>query len=210
MKKILIADDHAIVREGVKNIIREMPDISLIDEASDGVEAYEKIKNGDYHVVVLDISLPGISGLDILGKLRSNDRSPAILILSFHPQEHYALRSFKLGASGYVVKNSGTAVIREAIQKVAGGGKYVSPDLAEKLIFQESDKTGVLPHEHLSQREFQVMIRLAAGLTLTEIAAKEFISDKTVSTYRGRILRKMNMKTNADLTRYALENGLIE
>ncbi len=210
MKKVLIADDHAIVREGVKNIIREMPDISNIDEASEGPEAYEMITKRDYDLVILDISLPGMSGLDILNKLENSGQATRVLMLSFHPQEHYAMRAFRMGASGYVVKDSGMAAIREAIQKVIGGGKYVSPELAEKLVFHQQEKTGRLSHEHLSQREFLVMTKLAAGLSLSEIAAKEFISDKTVSTYRGRILKKMNMKTNADLTRYALENGLIE
>lgn len=208
--KILIADDHPIVREGLKNIITAMPGICQVDQAGEGFEALKKIKSGDYDLLILDISLPGINGLDILSKLQANDRNPAILILSFHPQEHYAIRAFRMGASGYVVKNSSPGIIGEAIEKVAGGGQYVSPELAEKMIFPLSGDTLTLPHEKLSRREFHVMTKLAAGDSVTDIAASLFISAKTVSTYRTRILNKMNMQTNSELTRYALLNGLIE
>ncbi len=207
---ILIADEHAIVREGVKQIIKTLPEVNLIDEASDGNIAYTKILSKNYDLVVLDISIPGITGLDLLQRMKNKDIKTNVLILSFYPQEQYAIRAFKLGASGYLSKDSASEELSLAIRKIAAGGKYVSSALAEKILFQDIELDGKLPHEQLSEREFQVMIMLAKGKSLVEIGHEIFISDKTVSTYRMRILEKMGLKNNTDLTIYALKNKLIE
>lgn len=208
--KVLIADDHSIVREGVKQIVRTLPEVTLIEEATDGNEAFTKICNTEYDLVILDISMPGLSGLDVLQRIKDRDIKTHVLIFSFYPQEQYAVRAFKLGASGYLSKDSAFEELAIAVRKIAAGGKYVSAALAEKLIFQDPNMDGKLPHEQLSDREFQVMILLAKGKSVMEIAGEIFISDKTVSTYRMRIMEKMHLKKNADLTMYALKNKLIE
>ena len=208
--KILIADDHAIVREGVKQIVKGLPEVTSIEEAIDGTEAFAKICGTNYDVVILDISMPGMSGLDLLQRMKDRDIHTKILIFSFYPQEQYAIRAFKLGASGYLSKDSAFEELALAIRKISKGGKYISSALAEKLIFQDAGSEGKSPHELLSEREFQIMILLAKGKSVTEIAHSLFISDKTVSTYKMRVLEKMNMKTNADLTMYCMKNNLIE
>ena len=205
--KILIADDHAVLREGVKSLLNSMPFVTSIDEAADGNQTLSMIKNNDYDMAILDISMPGISGLDILRDIRDLECRCRILIMSFHPEEHYAGRVFKLGAVGYVSKCASFEEVRQAIEKVAAGGRYVSANYAEKLAF--TDVSGVNTHHTLSDREFQVMISLAKGSSISDIARDAFLSDKTVSTYRGRIMKKMNFKSNADLTIYALQKGLI-
>jgi two-component system invasion response regulator UvrY len=208
--KILIADDHAIVREGVKQIVKSLPEVTLIDEAWEGYQALEKIKAEEYDLVILDISMPGLSGLDILQNLKHRNLKTNVLILSLYPQEQYAIRAFKLGASGYLSKNSAFEELTEAIKKISAGGKYISSSIAEKLLFDDPVKALQNPHEALSEREFQIMLMLARGKSVTEIAKDIFISDKTVSTYRARIMEKMGLKKNADLTLYAIKNNLIE
>jgi len=208
--KILIADDHAIVREGLKQIVKTLPEVTLIDEASEGNEALLKIKEVGYDLVILDISMPGMSGLDILQSISRRKINTRVLMLSLHPQEQYAIRAFKLGAAGYLSKDSAFEELIMAIRKIAAGWKYVSSAFAEKLIFTGPEQGAQNLHDSLSAREFQVMIMLAKGKTVLEIAKEIFISDKTVSTYRSRIMEKMNMKKNADLTRYAINNKLIE
>ncbi len=208
--KILIADDHAIVREGVKQIVKTLPEVKQIDEASDGKEALSKLTKTYYDLAILDISMPEVTGLDLLQQLKLNNIRTRVLILSFHPQEQYAVRAFKLGASGYLSKDSAFEELAMAIRKIAAGGKYVSAAFAEKLLFNEVSSTNQQLHESLSEREFQVMIMLAKGKSVSEIAAEIFISDKTVATYRARIMEKMQMKKNAELTIYALRNKLIE
>jgi two-component system, NarL family, invasion response regulator UvrY len=208
--KILIADDHAIVREGVKQIVKTLPEVKQIDEASDGKEALAKLTKTQYDLAILDISMPEITGLDLLQHLKNNNIKTRVLMLSFHPQEQYAVRAFKLGASGYISKDSAFEELAIAIRKIAGGGKYVSAAFAEKLLFNEVSSANLQLHESLSEREFQVMIMLAKGKTPTEIATEIFISDKTVATYRARIMEKMSMKKNAELTIYSIRNKLIE
>ena len=208
--KILIADDHAIVREGVKQIVRTLTEVKQIDEASDGKEALNKLLKTSYDLAILDISMPEMTGLDVLQHLKINNIQTRVLMLSFHPQEQYAVRAFKLGASGYLSKDSAFDELAMAIRKIAQGGKYVSAAFAEKLLFNEVSNTSMALHESLSEREFQVMIMLAKGMTVTEIATGIFISDKTVATYRARIMEKMQMTKNAELTIYALRNKLIE
>jgi len=205
--KILIADDHAVLREGVRQVLSTLPSVSLIDDADNGNIVLSKLKKNKYDLMILDISMPGISGLDILQHIKDASLECRVIILSFHPEEQYANRAFKLGAVGYISKNSSFAEIKKAIEKVASGGRYVSPDFAEKLAFNEN--AGLLPHERLSEREFQVMIMLAQGKSISEIASHIFIADKTVSTYRARIMDKMEMGSNAELTMYAMRAGLI-
>jgi two-component system, NarL family, invasion response regulator UvrY len=208
--KILIADDHSIVREGLKQYVKTLDEVKLIDEAAEGHEAWTKIKDGGYDLVILDVSMPGMSGLDVLQKIKERKLPTRVLILSVHPQEQYAFHAFKLGASGYLTKDSASEELTLAIKKISSGGRYIASTFAEKLAFNGFDPGEKLPHEKLSQREFQVMIMLAKGESVTEIAKEIFISDKTVSTYRSRVLEKMGMKKNFDLTMYAIKNNLIE
>ncbi len=208
--KILLADDHSVVREGLKQYIKTLDEVDLIDEAADGNEAWTKIYKGSYDLVILDVSMPGKSGLDILRKMKERNLPARVLILSVHPQEQYAIHSFKLGASGYLSKDTAFEELTLAIRKIASGGRYVSSAFAEKLAFNDYDQDTKASHEKLSGREFQVMILLAKGRSVMEIAKDIFISDKTVSTYRTRILQKMGIKNNAELTIYAIKNKLIE
>jgi DNA-binding NarL/FixJ family response regulator len=208
--KILIADDHSIVREGLKQYVKTLDEVKLIDEAVNGDEAWAKIKDGSYDLVILDVSMPGMSGLDVLRKIKERNLHTRILILSVHPQEQYAIHAFKMGASGYLSKDSAFEELILAIKKIASGGRYVSSAFAEKLAFNGYDSDTDKLHEKLSEREYQVMVMLAKGKSVTEISKEIFISDKTVSTYRARILEKMGMKKNAELTMYAIKNNLIE
>jgi DNA-binding NarL/FixJ family response regulator len=208
--KILIADDHSIVREGLKQYVKTLDEVKLIDEAVDGNEAWSKIKNGSYDLVILDVSMPGMSGLDVLQKIKEQNFKTPVLILSVYPQEQYAIRAFKLGASGYISKDNAFEELTLAIKKIISGGRYIGNTFAEKLAFNGFDSDTHLIHEKLSEREFQVMVKLAKGKSVSEIAKEIFISDKTVSTYRARILEKMGMKKNAELTIYAIKNNLIE
>lgn len=207
---VLVADDHSIVREGLKQIIRKIEGVSRVEEASDGHEALSKIEKDKYDLVILDISMPGLSGLDILKTMKDKNEKAHVLILSVHPQEQYAIRAFKLGAAGYLCKDSINEELSSAIKKIAAGSKYVSPAFAEKIAFNQNDDINKLPHEKLSEREFQIMYMLAKGKSVKEIANELFISDKTVSTYRTRLLEKMGMKSNAELIHYAFNNNLIE
>jgi two-component system invasion response regulator UvrY len=208
--KILIADDHTMVREGIKQILKNLPEVTLIEEAMEGYQALEMIKAVSYDLVILDISMPGLSGLDILQNIKDRMIQTNVLVLSFFPQEQYAIRAFKLGASGYLSKNSTYEELAMAIKKIAAGGKYISSAIGERLLSADPEKIDQMPHETLSAREFQVMLMLAKGKSVTEIARDIFISDKTVSTYRSRILEKMGLKKNADLTLYAIKNNLLE
>lgn len=210
MIKILIADDHPVVRKGLKEIIEEIPDMAVRGEASTGQETLEKVRKGDFDIVVLDISMPGGNGLDILKQLKSEKPEISVLVLSMYPEEQYAVRVLRAGASGYLTKESAPEELIAAIRKAAKGGKYISSSLAEKLAFGlEIDAERPL-HETLSDREYQVMRMIASGKTVKEIGEELFLSVKTISTYRSRILEKMKMRTNAELTHYALKHGLVE
>jgi DNA-binding NarL/FixJ family response regulator len=208
--KILIADDHSIVREGLKQYVKTLDEVKLIDEAVNGNEAWTKIKDGEYDLVILDVSMPGMTGLEVLQKIKEKKLQTRVLILSVHPQEQYAIHAFKMGASGYLSKDSAFEELTLAIKKIASGGRYIASVFAEKLAFNDYDSDTRRLHEKLSEREFQVMVMLAKGKSVTEISKEIFISDKTVSTYRARILEKMGMKKNAELTIYAIKNNLIE
>lgn len=211
MIRILIADDHPLVRAGLRNVLKEESDMSIVAEASDAQELLDLVKRQKTDVVLLDISMPGRSGLDILQELKHDQPKLPVLVFSMHPEDRYALRALRGGAAGYMTKESPPAELVKAIRKVVGGGKYVSPPLAEKLAFGLESGTIDRPlHESLSDREFQVMCMIASGKTISDIADELSLSISTVNTYRARILEKMHMNTNSDLTRYSLENRLIE
>ena len=207
--EVLIADDHPVVREGVKQIIGKVSDIVICGEAADGDEALDRIRNAHWDVVVLDVTMPGMGVLDILNRKKQERPGLPVLILSMHPEDQYALRLFRAGASGYLSKASVTKELVEAIRKVASGGMYVSPALAEHLAIELTSNADRSPQEMLSDREFQVLCLIASGKSLTDTASELSLSIKTISTYRSRILEKMNMKSNAELTRYAIYNRLI-
>jgi len=210
MKRILIVDDHEVVRDGVKRILDKPPGAAIFGEASTAPEALELAHQQDWDVVLLDLSLGGRDGLEVLKELkRSRPRLP-VLILSMHGEELFARRALKAGAAGYITKNSRRADLAEAVNKVIGGGIYISPTLAEKLVIDLRKGTDRPPHETLSDREFEVLRLIASGKTVSEIADILSLSDGTVSTYRARILDKMEMKTNAELTYYAIQNKLVE
>ncbi len=208
--KILLADDHQVVREGLKQMLKKTGLADFVEEAKDGNEALIKIESGEFDFVILDISMPGLSGLDILKALESNKIKEKILIMSVHPQKQYAIRALKLGAGGYISKDSTTEELELAIKKISSGGKYVSSDVIGILVSDFNDNNDAVLHESLSEREFQVMCFLAKGISLKEIGEKLFISERTVSTYRTRLLEKMEMKSNSEIALYAYKNGLIE
>jgi two-component system invasion response regulator UvrY len=208
--KIIIADNHTIVREGLKQILNETQDIKVTGEASNGQALLQKLREGHYDAVVLDISMPVLNGLDALKQIKSINPNIPVLVLSIHPEEQYAIRVLKAGALGYLTKESASDELIKAIRKVVSGRKYVSITLAEKLALDiDSDKEKPL-HVTLSDREYQVLCLIASGKTVTEIANELSLSVKTISTYRTRILQKMRMKNNAQLTHYAILNGLVE
>ncbi len=210
MINVLVADDHALIREGLKKILNAEPDLKVVGEANNVVELLEQMKRLAVNIVLLDISMPGESGLDALKELRQKYPHVPVLILSIHPEQRFAVRALKAGASGYIMKQSAVEELVQAIRKVVSGGKYVSASLAEQLAIELDHEIGKPPHETLSDREFQVMRLIAAGKKSSEIAAELSVTLSTVNTYRSRILEKMKMQSNVDLTRYAIENGLIE
>ncbi len=210
MIKILIADDHRIVREGLKQILAETQDMVVSAEASNVQEVLNNVASNDYDVLLLDISMPGRSGLDILKQLKSERPKLSVLVLSMYSEEQYALRALRAGASGYMTKESAPDELIEAIRKVSTGRKYISPAVAEKLAVSIESSDERPPQETLSDREFQVMCMIASGKTVKAIADELALSIKTVSTYRARILEKMRMKNNAELTHYAIQNKLVE
>lgn len=210
MKNILIIDDHEVVRDGVKRILDEALGVVAFGEATTAPEAVKLVREQKWDVVVLDLSLGGRSGLEVLKELKQIRPGLPVLILSMHSEEQYARRAFKAGAAGYVTKDSPRAELVKAVGRVIEGGRYVSPGLAEKLVvYIEADIDHPL-QETLSDREFEVMRLIASGKTVGEIAGILSLSDKTISTYRTRLLEKMRMKTNAELTRYAIKNGLVD
>lgn len=209
MIKVLIADDHAVVLEGLKQILSETPDIIVSAQATNGQEVLDKIRSNNVDVVVLDIAMPGRSGLDTLMHIKRERPTLPVLVLSVHPEDQYAVRVLKAGAYG-MTKDSAPDQLVAAIRKVVTGGKYVSPSLAEKLAFDLESDSGKPLHETLSDREYEVLCMIALGKTVKEIADKLSLSVKTISTYRARILEKMKMKNNAELTHYVIREGLID
>lgn len=210
MISVLITDDHPVVRQGIKQILETSREINLIDEAGDGSQCMNKILANDYNVVLLDISMPGRSGLELLKDIKRIKPSISVLMLSIYPEEQYALRALKTGASGYLTKSSAPEELITAVIKASYGGKYITQSLAE-TIANEFDKDGEKPlHENLSDRELEVMCLMAKGRSPKEIAEIMGISPKTVSTYRERTLNKMNMSSTTEIIRYALKNGLVD
>ena len=209
MKKILIVDDHEVLRDGVKRVFDKQPGKSTFGEASTVHEALRLVREQEWDIVVLDISLGGQSGLEVLKELKQTRPRLPVLILSMHSGEQFARRALKAGASGYITKDSPRAELVKAVNKVMSGGRYISAAVAENLIFDLQSDTGRPPHEALSDREFEVLRLIASGKTVSESAAVLSLSDSTISTYRGRILEKMGMKTNAELIHYAIKNKLV-
>jgi DNA-binding NarL/FixJ family response regulator len=210
MIRILVVDDHAIVREGLKQILGDVNDMAVLAEAGNGQEAMDQIHRQTFDVILMDISMPGRSGLEILKDIRNEHPKLPVLILSMHPEEQYAIRALRAGAAGYMNKSSAPDELIGAIRKVSAGRKYVSPSVAEKLAFELGSDPTRLPHELLSDREYQVMMMLAAGKSVSEIGEELCLSVKTISTYRSRIMEKMNLKKNAELTLYAVQNHLLQ
>jgi len=210
MIKILIADDHPIVRAGLKQILEGASDIKVTVEAGDGHELLRLIRNGGIDVVLLDISMPGLTGLDALKQIKTENPDLPILILSMHPEDQYGIRVLKAGAAGYLMKSAAPDQLVGAIRKVYRGGRYVSPSLAEKMAFGLQTGASGLPHETLSDREYQVLCMIASGKTVKEIGEELALSEKTISTYRARVLEKMNMKSNSEMTHYAIKLDLVD
>jgi len=208
--KILIADDHAIVRQGLRQTVADQSDMTVAGEAQNAQETLKLVREQEWDVVVLDITMPDRSGLDLLTELKQMRPKLPVLILSMHSEEQFAVRALKAKASGYITKQSAPKELIQAIRKVHRGGKYVSPSLAETLAFELGDDTGRAAHEKLSDREYQVMCLLASGKTVKETAVELSLSIKTVSTYRSRLLEKMALENNAQLMRYAMRNRLVD
>jgi DNA-binding NarL/FixJ family response regulator len=207
--RILIVDDHVMFREGLKQILAKHSDMRVVDEAGSSQEAMEKVLRHKLDVILLDISLPGRNGPELLSEIKKNKSDLAVLVLSMHPEDQYAIRMMKAGALGYMTKESAPEELISAIRKVATGRRYISSKLAEEMAVALDTNTAKLPHQLLSNREFQVMRMLASGKTLKDIADEIMISEKTVTTYRARILEKMKLKNNTEITIYAIENKLL-
>jgi two-component system, NarL family, invasion response regulator UvrY len=207
--KILIADDHEIVRQGLKTILAEHSDLEVVAEANNGNEVLKIIQNDKVDIVLLDFDMPEKNGLDTLIELKTTHPKLPVIILSIFPEDHYGTRFLKAGASGYLGKASASELLVEAVRKVAGGGKYISPELTDKLVADLTKDSDKPAHEMLTDREFQVFRGLASGKKIKEIADELCLSINTISTYRSRILQKMDMASNAELIRYAIEMGLI-
>ena len=210
MIKILIADDHTMFREGLKHILAEYPDLVVTDEANNGQEVLDKIWKNNYDMVLLDITMPGMTGLEALKQLKNDRPKLPVLILSMHPEEQYAVRVLRAGASGYLTKESAPDELITAIRKISQGRKYITPSLAERLASEfEADSEKPL-HDILSDREYQVLRMIAEGNTVKHIAKELSLSIKTVSTYRTRIMEKMKMKTNAEVMHYVIKHHLLD
>jgi two-component system, NarL family, invasion response regulator UvrY len=210
MIKVLVADDHAVVRRGLRQILAETPDILVGGEAAGGADVLRLVRTERWDVVVLDINLQGANGLEILAEIRRERPELPVLILTVYSEEQYALRAVKAGAAGFLTKESAPENLIEAVRKVASGGRYVTAALAERLATFVAAKHEGAPHERLSNREFEIMKLIASGKSVGEIARELSLSVKTVSTHRTRILGKMEAKTNAELTHYAVKNKLVE
>jgi two-component system, NarL family, invasion response regulator UvrY len=208
--RILLVDDHAVLRRGVRQLLAEDLPGAVFGEAASGPAALEMVREQAWSLVVLDLSIPGRDGLDVLKEARGLAPAVPILVLSMHGEEQYAIRALRAGAAGYVTKESAPEELTRAVRKALEGGRYVSPTMAERLAAAVVDSASRAPHEALSDRELQVLLLLARGKSVKEIGVALALSEKTISTYRTRILDKMNMRSNAELMRYALRLGLVE
>lgn len=209
--RVLIADDHSVVRQGLKQILSETDDLVVAGEASNGVAVMQMVREGNWDVVLMDVSMPDRNGIDALKLIKKEYPRLPVLVLSMHPEEHYAVRALKAGAAGYLTKQGAPELLVSAIRQVAAGKKYVSAAVAEELanaILDDDDERP--PHEKLSDREYQTLVMISSGKTISQIADELSLSVKTVSVYRARLLEKMKMKNNAELTHYGLKHGLVE
>lgn len=210
MIRVLITDDHAIVRHGLKQIVAETDDMTVIAEADTGAQAILLLRNTPSDVVLMDISLPDRNGIDVLKQIKKEYPRLPVLMLSMHAEREFAVRALKAGASGYLTKQSAPMQLVDAIRHVAAGKKYITPSLAEEVANMISGDLEQPPHKLLSDREYQTLCLIASGKTLSVIAAELILSPKTVSVYRSRVLEKLKLKNNSDITRYAIKNQLVE
>jgi DNA-binding NarL/FixJ family response regulator len=210
MIKVMLADDHAIVRKGLRQLLEETGFIEVVAEADDYPAIMKAVRGNEFDVLVMDVTMPGKNGIDVLKVVKGEKPKLAVLMLSMHPEDQYAVRALKGGAAGYLTKNSAPEKLVEAIQTISGGRRYITPELAESLASHLTDDSDKPLHSTLSDREFQTIRLIASGRKLSEIAEELALSPKTVSVYRARILEKMKMKNNAELTHYALKHGLVE
>lgn len=208
--KILIVDDHAVVRQGIKQIITDMDTPVEVGEAGNGSDAIRILRDGVWDMVLLDINLPGKNGIEVLKQIKAEWKKLPVLMLSMYSEDQYAMRAIRSGASGYMTKETAPDELLNAIGKVTRGGRYISAAVAEKLVFDQDEGGDELPHHELSDREYEVLRLIASGNTVSEIADQLTLSVKTISTYRSRILEKMKMKHNAELTHYAIKHELVE
>lgn len=208
--KLLLADDHSLLRNGLKRLFSETADIVVAAEAVNGIDALEKMRHSAWDVALLDVNMPGMNGLEVLRRVMADNAGRRVLMLSMYPEDEYAIRAMRAGASAYLTKDSPTDLLMTVIRRLANGGKYVSPALAEKLLFNPDLSAGAPLHSMLSDRELHVLRFIVAGVSLTLIAEQLSLSVKTVSTYRSRIMEKMNMQNNAQLIRYATQHQLME
>ena len=210
MIQVLIADDHAVVREGIKRILADTNDIVVTGEAGDGKELMSKIARGGWDVVLMDLAMPGTSGLEVLQDIRKQNPQLAVLVLSMYPEDQYAVRTLAAGASGYVHKGSPPEQLISAIRTVAGGQRYITTEVAQSLASHVDVVSSKPAHEMLSNREYQVLCAIASGKSVSDIARDLSLSVKTVSTYRARLLEKLGLRHNAEITRYAIERNLVD
>jgi DNA-binding NarL/FixJ family response regulator len=207
--RVLLADDHALFREGLASIITGQPDMVIVGEAGDGLEALVKAQDLKPDLILMDITMPGGNGLEALKQIKHDQPQLPVLILSMYPEDQYAVRTIRAGAAGYLNKESAPEELVTAIRKVLNGGQYISASVADELVLHARHDDDQPVHKHLSDREYQVLCLIAAGKEVKEISTELSLSAKTISTYRARLLEKMNLKTNAELTHYAIQNGLV-
>jgi DNA-binding NarL/FixJ family response regulator len=208
--RIVMADDHAIVREGLKRIVGEVPDLQVVGEAADGTQVMQRVRELEFDVLVLDLSMPGRSGMELIKLVKAEKPRLRILVLSMHQETQYAVRAIKSGASGYLTKESAPAQLEQAIRKIAAGGAYISAEVAEQLALGAMPGSEAAPHESLSDREFQVFRLLVDGTSVTEIANRLSLSVKTVSTHKSNLMHKLGVANQSELVRYAMKHGLGE
>ncbi len=210
MVRIVLCDDHPLLREGLKRILTQQADFRVVDEAGSGSELLSRLETGRFDVIILDITLPDMNGIDVLKAIQASEHHAAVLVLSMHPEQQYALRALKAGAAGYLQKESVPDELVTAVRRIAQGRKYVTASLAERLALDLEDKSARPPHELLSDREYQVLCLLASGKGVKDIAHELQLSSPTVATYRARVLSKLGLSTTVELVRYALANKLVE
>lgn len=207
---VLIADDHVIVRNGLRQLFGLMGDINVAGEATNGAEVLEALRHHEFDLILLDLTMPGISGISLIGHIRALNATLPILVLSMHNELQIAKRVLQAGASGFVTKGSMESILMDAVRRVAAGGRYIDPAIAEQMMFEKSVSGESVPHERLSERELLIMKLIAKGLAINNIAEELCISNKTVSTHKARLMQKMNFQSNAELVRYTADHGLIE